>query len=88
VLALSGLSIAEYFRDGAGTDQGKMYYSLWIISSVLHKQVLSFRHFGSYAICSRITNISYRNGSDAKRITSTNKVLLHLYKRFTFLQMI
>jgi F-type H+-transporting ATPase subunit beta len=30
----SGLSIAEYFRDGAGTDQGKMYYSL-IISSVL-----------------------------------------------------
>jgi F-type H+-transporting ATPase subunit beta len=36
-VALSGLSIAEYFRDGAGTDQGKMYYSLWIISSVLHR---------------------------------------------------
>jgi F-type H+-transporting ATPase subunit beta len=44
-VALSGLSIAEYFRDGAGTDQGKMYYSLLIISSVLHKQVLRFRHF-------------------------------------------
>jgi F-type H+-transporting ATPase subunit beta len=29
------LSIAEYFRDGAGTDQGKMYCSSWIISSVL-----------------------------------------------------
>jgi F-type H+-transporting ATPase subunit beta len=23
LVALSGLSIAEYFRDGAGTDQGK-----------------------------------------------------------------
>jgi hypothetical protein len=40
---LSGLSIAEYFRDGAGTDQGKVFSS-WI-SSVLHKQVLKFRHF-------------------------------------------
>jgi hypothetical protein len=48
-VALSGLSIAEYFRDGAGTDQGKMYYSLWIISSVLHKQVLRFRHF--WVVC-------------------------------------
>jgi F-type H+-transporting ATPase subunit beta len=45
LVALSGLSIAEYFRDGAGTDQGKMYCSSWIISSVLHKQVLKFRHF-------------------------------------------
>jgi F-type H+-transporting ATPase subunit beta len=33
-VALSGLSIAEYFRDGAGI-KGKMYYSLLIISSVL-----------------------------------------------------
>jgi F0F1-type ATP synthase beta subunit len=32
-VALSGLSI-EYFRDGAGTDQGKMFVFL-IISSVL-----------------------------------------------------
>jgi F0F1-type ATP synthase beta subunit len=65
-VALSGLSIAEYFRDGAGTDQGKDVFFV-IISSVLHKQVLRFRHFRSYAICSRIpTNISYRNGSDAR----------------------
>jgi F-type H+-transporting ATPase subunit beta len=27
-------------------------------------------------------------GAMQERITSTNKVLLHLYKRFTFLQMI
>jgi F-type H+-transporting ATPase subunit beta len=73
-VALSGLSIAEYFRDGAGTDQGKMYYSLLIISSVLHKQVLRFRHFRSYAICSRIpTNISYRNGSDARAYHTSKK---------------
>jgi F-type H+-transporting ATPase subunit beta len=39
------LSIAEYFRDGAGTDQGKDVLFLWITSSVLHKQVLRFRHF-------------------------------------------
>jgi F-type H+-transporting ATPase subunit beta len=33
---LSGLSIAEYFHDGAGSDQGKeTYFSLWIIFSVL-----------------------------------------------------
>jgi F-type H+-transporting ATPase subunit beta len=45
-VALSGLSIAEYFRDGAGTDQGKDdVLFLWITSSVLHKQVLRFRHF-------------------------------------------
>jgi F-type H+-transporting ATPase subunit beta len=44
-VALSGLSIAEYFRDGEGTDQGKMYYFSLITSSVLHKQVLRFRHF-------------------------------------------
>jgi F-type H+-transporting ATPase subunit beta len=71
-VALSGLSIAEYFRDGAGTDQGKMYYSSLIISSVLHKQVLRFRHFRSYAICRIPTNISYRNGSDARAY--------HIYK--------
>jgi F-type H+-transporting ATPase subunit beta len=45
LVALSGLSIAEYFRDGAGTDQGKDVLFLWITFSVLHKQVLRFRHF-------------------------------------------
>jgi F-type H+-transporting ATPase subunit beta len=69
-VALSGLSIAEYFRDGAGTDQGKDV--LFFVDNVLHKQVLRFRHFRSYAICSRIpTNISYRNG---------NARAYHIYK--------
>jgi F0F1-type ATP synthase beta subunit len=44
-VALSGLSIAEYFRDGAGSDQGKDVFSSLIISSVLHKQVLRYLHF-------------------------------------------
>jgi F-type H+-transporting ATPase subunit beta len=72
-VALSGLSIAEYFRDGAGTDQGKVYYSLLIISSVLHKQVLSFGTFRSYAICSRIPTNATEMGAMQERITSTNK---------------
>jgi vacuolar-type H+-ATPase subunit B/Vma2 len=51
--------------------KGKMYYSLWIISSVLHKQVLRF-HFRSYP-AGIPTNISYRNGSDARAYHPTNK---------------
>jgi F-type H+-transporting ATPase subunit beta len=43
-VALSGLSIAEYFRDGAGTDQGKDVL-FFVDKSSLHKQVLRFRHF-------------------------------------------
>jgi F-type H+-transporting ATPase subunit beta len=38
-------TIAEYFRDGDGTDQGKDIFSSLIISSVLHKLVLRYRHF-------------------------------------------
>ena len=37
-VALSGLTIAEYFRDGAGEDKGKMYFSLSITFSDLHRQ--------------------------------------------------
>jgi hypothetical protein len=72
-VALSGLSIAEYFRDGAGTDQGKDV--LFFVDNIFRftQQVLRFRHFRSYAICSGVpTNISYRNGSDARAY--------HLYK--------
>jgi F-type H+-transporting ATPase subunit beta len=65
-VALSGLSIAEYFRDGAGTDQGK---DVILVDLPFYT---SFRQILSYAICSGVsTNISYRNGSDAKCITST-----------------
>ncbi len=39
-VALSGLTIAEYFRDGAGDGQGKDV--LLIIFSVLHKRVLRY----------------------------------------------
>ena len=39
-VALSGLTIAEYFRDGAGDGQGKDVFVLrWIIFSVSPKQV-------------------------------------------------
>jgi hypothetical protein len=51
----------------------KMYYSSLIIFSVLLKQVLRFRHFRSYAICRIPTNISYRNGSDARAYHIYNK---------------
>jgi F0F1-type ATP synthase beta subunit len=44
-VALSGLSMLN-IRDGAGTDQGKMYCSSLIISSVLLKQVLRFALLG------------------------------------------
>jgi F0F1-type ATP synthase beta subunit len=47
-VALSGF-IAEYFRDGAGTDQGKDVLFSLITSSCLHKQVLRFRHF--WVVC-------------------------------------
>ena len=44
-VALSGLTIAEYFRDGAGDGKEKMCYFLWIIFSDSHKQVLKCPHF-------------------------------------------
>ena len=42
-VALSGLTIAEYFRDGDGTGKGRDIFSLLIISSVLHRQVLKYQ---------------------------------------------
>ncbi len=43
-VALSGLTIAEYFRDGDGTGQRTRHScSSLIISSVLHRQVLKYR---------------------------------------------
>ena len=45
-VALSGLTIAEYFRDGAGEGQGKdVFFSLLTIYSVLHRQVLKYPPF-------------------------------------------
>ena len=49
-VALSGLTIAEYFRDGDGTGKGKRHScSSLIISSVLHRLVLKYRH--CWAVC-------------------------------------
>ena len=67
-VALSGLTIAEYFRDGAGEGQGKDV--LFFVDNIFR-----FTQAGSevsalirsYAISSRIpTNISNRNGSYAR----------------------
>ena len=67
-VALSGLTIAEYFRDGAGDGQGKDV--LFFVDNIFR-----FTQAGSevsalirpYAICGRLpTNISNRNGCDAR----------------------
>jgi F-type H+-transporting ATPase subunit beta len=55
-VALSGLSIAEYFRDGAGTDQGKDV--LFFVDNIFRFTQAGSEvsaHFRSYAIC-RDTN--------------------------------
>jgi F0F1-type ATP synthase beta subunit len=44
-VALSGLTMAEYFRDGDGMEKVVISYSSLIISSVLHKQVLRYRPY-------------------------------------------
>ena len=67
-VALSGLTIAEYFRDGAGEGQGKDV--LFFVDNIFR-----FTQAGSevsallrsYAICSRLpTNIGNRDGSNAR----------------------
>ena len=67
-VALSGLTIAEYFRDGAGEGQGKDV--LFFVDNIFR-----FTQAGSevsallrsYAICGRLpTNISNRDGCNAR----------------------
>ena len=41
-VALSGLTVAEYFRDGSDDGQGKMFYFLLTIFLGSHKLVLRF----------------------------------------------
>jgi F-type H+-transporting ATPase subunit beta len=88
-VALSGLSIAEYFRDGAGTDQGKDVFFV--------DNIFRFTQAGSEvsALLGRMPSavgyqptLATEMGAMQERITLQIKVLLHLYKRFTFLQMI
>jgi len=44
-VALSGLTVAEYFRDGDGLAKAATFSSLWITSSVLPRQVQRCQHF-------------------------------------------
>jgi len=41
-VALSGLTIAEYYRDGDGQGKGVIFFSLLIISFVLHRPALKY----------------------------------------------
>ena len=67
-VALSGLTIAEYFRDGAGDGQGKdvLFFvdNIFRFTQAGSEVSASIR---SYAICGRLpTNISNRDGSNAR----------------------
>jgi hypothetical protein len=48
-VALSGLTIAEYFRDGGADGQGKMYCSS-LTTSFLYSWVLSVYASGTYTV--------------------------------------
>jgi F-type H+-transporting ATPase subunit beta len=67
-VALSGLTIAEYFRDGAGDGQGKDV--LFFVDNIFRftqagSEVSAL--LGTYAFCGRLpTNISNRNGCNAR----------------------
>jgi F0F1-type ATP synthase beta subunit len=84
------LSIAEYFRDGAGTDQGKDV--LFFVDNIFR-----FTQAGSEvsALLGRMPSaVGYQPtlATEMERCKSVShlqiKDLLHLYKRFTYLQMI
>jgi F-type H+-transporting ATPase subunit beta len=71
-VALSGLSIAEYFRDGAGTDQGKDV--LFFVDNIFR-----FTQAGSEvsALLGRMPSAGYQplatDGSDARAYHIYNK---------------
>ncbi len=48
-VALSGFTIAEYFRDGDGQEKAEIFFSSLITFSVLHRQVLKYQPF--LAVC-------------------------------------
>jgi F-type H+-transporting ATPase subunit beta len=73
-VALSGLSIAEYFRDGAGTDQGKDV--LFFVDNIFRFTQAGSEVSALWVVCHLQwipTNISYRNGTMQERITSTKR---------------
>ncbi len=88
-VALSGLTIAEYFRDGAGSDQGKDV--LFFVDNIFR-----FTQAGSEvsALLGRMPSavgyqptLATEMGAMQERITSTKKDPLLLYKQYMFLQM-
>ena len=67
-VALSGLTIAEYFRDGAGDGQGKDV--LFFVDNIFRftSRFRGVGPFGTYALGCRIsTHIGHRNGSHARK---------------------
>ena len=81
-VALSGLTMAEYFRD----EQGQDVFSSSIISSVSHKQVLRFLPYLAVCHLQLVTNqhlqlkwVDYKNV-----LHLLIKVLLHRFKRFMY----
>ena len=88
-VALSGLTIAEYFRDGAGDGQGKDV--LFFVDNIFR-----FTQAGSEvsALLGRMPSavgyqptLATEMGAMQERITSTKKDPLHLYKQYMYLQM-
>ena len=89
-VALSGLTIAEYFRDGAGDGQGKDV--LFFVDNIFR-----FTQAGSEvsALLGRMPSAvgyqptsGYRDGMPCKSVLlQLKEVRLHLYKRYMYLQM-
>ena len=79
-VALSGLTIAEYFRDGAGDGQGKDV--LFFVDNIFRftqagSEVSALSR--SYAFCGRLpTNISNRNGCDARTYYFNKKRIYYI----------
>ncbi len=88
-VALSGLTVAEYFRDGSGDGQGKDV--LFFVDNIFR-----FTQAGSEvsALLGRMPSavgyqptLATEMGAMQERITSTKKVLLPLYKPYMFRRM-
>ena len=86
-VALSGLTVAEYFRDGAGDGQGKMFFSLLTTYFDLRKQVLRFPRF--LVVCHQLLDINQllllRWGLCKKELLQPKMDLLPLFRLFMFL---
>lgn len=89
-VALSGLTVAEYFRDGDGTEGGGKDILFFI------DNIFRFTQAGSEvsALLGRMPSavgyqptLATEMGLMQERITSTKKGLLHLFRQFMYLRM-